>query len=102
MEKLKKLFQAKAEKQNAEIKDILKAHGTKKMGEVQLAQAYQGMRGITAMIYETSLLDANEGIRFRGFSISDLQNKLPKAQGGQEPLPEGLFYLLLSGELPSE
>jgi citrate synthase len=54
------------------------------------------------MVYETSLLDANEGIRFRGFSIPDLQQKLPKAQGGAEPLPEGLFYLLLTGELPSE
>lgn len=101
MEKLKNLFKAKAEAQAAEIKEILKEHGTKKIGEVQLAQAYQGMRGITGMIYETSLLDANEGIRFRGYTIPELQAKLPHAKGGQEPLPEGLFYLLLSGELPS-
>jgi citrate synthase len=60
------------------------------------------MRGITGMVYETSLLDANEGIRFRGFSIPDLQAKLPKAKGGSEPLPEGLFYLLLTGQLPTE
>ncbi len=102
MEKLKNLFKAKAEKQAAEIKDILKEHGTKVMGEVQLAQAFQGMRGITGMIYETSLLDSEEGIRFRGFTIPELQAKLPKAKGGKEPLPEGLFYLLLSGELPTE
>lgn len=102
MEKLKNLFKAKAEVLSAEIKDILKEHGTKKIGEVQLAQAYQGMRGITGMVYETSLLDANEGIRFRGFTIPELQEKLPKAKGGQEPLPEGLFYLLLTGELPTE
>ncbi len=102
MEKLKNLFKAKADALGAEIKDIIKEHGTKKMGEVQLAQAYQGMRGITGMVYETSLLDANEGIRFRGFTIPELQAKLPHAKGGQEPLPEGLFYLLLSGELPSE
>jgi citrate synthase len=101
MEKLKNLFKAKADVLGAEIKEILKEHGTKKMGEVQLAQAYQGMRGITGMVYETSLLDANEGIRFRGFTIPELQAKLPHAKGGQEPLPEGLFYLLLSGELPT-
>lgn len=101
MEKLKNLFKAKAEAQAAEIKEILKEHGTKKIGEVQLAQAYQGMRGITGMIYETSLLDANEGIRFRGYTIPELQQKLPHAKGGQEPLPEGMFYLLLSGELPT-
>jgi citrate synthase len=102
MEKLKNLFKAKAEKQATEVKEILKEHGAKKMGEVQLAQAFQGMRGITGMIYETSLLDANEGIRFRGFSIPELQEKLPKAKGGKEPLPEGLFYLMLAGEIPSE
>lgn len=102
MEKLKNLFKAKADKQAAEVKDILKEHGTKKIGEVQLAQAFQGMRGITGMIYETSLLDANEGIRFRGFSIPELQQKLPKAKGGSEPLPEGLFYLMLTGEVPTE
>ena len=51
---------------------------------------------------ETSLLDAREGIRFRGFTIPQLQKKLPKAPNGNEPLPEGLFYLMLMGELPTE
>jgi citrate synthase len=48
------------------------------------------------------LLDAQEGIRFRGYTIPELQAKLPKAEGGSEPLPEGLFYLMLIGDLPSE
>ena len=42
------------------------------------------------------------GIRFRGYSIPELQQKLPKATGGNEPLPEGLFYLMLVGDLPTE
>ena len=32
------------------------------------------------MIYETSLLDPEEGIRFRGYSIPELQEQLPKAR----------------------
>jgi citrate synthase len=99
---IKDRFKAKADAANTEIKDLLKEHGTKKIGEVTLAQVYQGMRGITGLVSETSLLDAQEGIRFRGYSIPELQQKLPKAQGGTEPLPEGLFYLMLVGELPSE
>ncbi|GAC1442097.1 MAG: citrate (Si)-synthase [Sediminibacterium sp.] len=67
-----------------------------------LSQVYQGMRGITGLVTETSLLDAQEGIRFRGYSIPELQERLPKAPGGGEPLPEGLFYLMLVGELPTE
>jgi len=99
---LKERFKAKADIAAVEIKDLLKEHGTKKIGEVQLSQVYQGMRGITGLVSETSLLDSQEGIRFRGYSIPELQEKLPKAKGGSEPLPEGLFYLMLIGELPTE
>src|SRR6187402_820044 len=99
---IKDKFKLKADEASAEIRDLLKQHGNKVIGEVTLSQIYQGMRGITALVTETSLLDAQEGIRFRGYSIPELQEKLPKAKGGTEPLPEGLFYLMLIGELPTE
>lgn len=99
---LKERFKAKAEQLGADIKDLLKEHGNKVIGEVQLSQIYQGMRGMTGLVTETSLLDAQEGIRFRGYTIPELQEKLPRVPGGSEPLPEGLFYLMLIGELPSE
>jgi len=69
MEILKEKFKTKAEAAALEIKEIIKTHGTKKVGEVTLAQVYQGMR---------------------------------KAPGGGEPLPEGLFHLMLLGELPTQ
>src|SRR6476659_7183740 len=99
---VKDRFKQKADSMAAEIKELLKEHGTKKIGEVQLSQVYQGMRGITGLVTETSLLDAQDGIRFRGYSIPELQQKLPKADGGNEPLPEGLFYLMLVGNLPTD
>ncbi|MEZ2442131.1 citrate synthase [Chitinophaga sp. W3I9] len=99
---IKEKFKVKADELNIEVKDLVKNHGTKKIEEVTLAQVYQGMRGITGLVTETSLLDANEGIRFRGYSIPELREHLPKAPGGAEPLPEGLFYLMLIGELPTE
>jgi citrate synthase len=102
MATIKERFKAKSDGLSAEIKDIIKEHGSKKIGEVTLAQIYQGMRGITGLVTETSLLDAQEGIRFRGYSIPELQQRLPKAAGGTEPLPEGLFHLMLLGELPTE
>ncbi|HEY2722989.1 MAG TPA: citrate (Si)-synthase, partial [Chitinophagaceae bacterium] len=95
---LKDSFKAKADEMNVEIKELLKEHGNKVIGEVQLSQIYQGMRGMTGLVTETSLLDAKEGIRFRGYSIPELREKLPKAKNGSEPLPEGLFYLMLVGE----
>ena len=99
---IKDRFKIKSDNALAEIKDLLKEHGSKKIGEVQLSQIYQGMRGMTGIVSETSLLDSQEGIRFRGYSIPELQEKLPKAKKGSEPLPEGLFYLMLIGELPTD
>ena len=99
---IKDKFKIKSETVAAEIKALLKEHGNKKIGEVTLSQIYQGMRGMTGLVSETSLLDAQEGIRFRGYTIPELQQKLPKAPNGSEPLPEGLFHLMLVGELPTE
>ena len=99
---VKDLFKEKADAQNKEIKSIIEQHGNMKVEDVTLAQVYQGMRGITGLVTETSLLDSNEGIRFRGFSRPELREKLPKVEGGNEPLPEGLFYLMLTGEVPNQ
>jgi len=99
---VKERFKAKADALATEIKDLLAQHGSAKLGEVTVAQAYQGMRGIPGLVTETSLLDSEEGIRFRGYSIPELRELLPKAEGGIEPLPEGLFYLMLVGELPTK
>ncbi len=85
-----------------EVGEIRKNHGDKKLCDVTVAQAYGGMRGVKVMITETSALDPDEGIRFRGYTIPELQEKLPRAAEGEEPLPEGLFYLLMTGELPTE
>jgi citrate synthase len=60
------------------------------------------MRGIKGLVYETSVLDPNEGIRFRGKTINECQAELPKAKGGEEPLPEGLFWLLVTSQIPTQ
>ena len=85
-----------------EVKNIIKDHGDKQLDTVSISQAYGGMRDIMSMVVETSLLDPIDGIRFRGYSIPELHDKLPKAEGSTEPLPEGIFYLMLTGELPTE
>jgi len=64
--------------------------------------AYGGMRGIKGLVTETSVLDPNEGIEFRNHTIPKCQELLPKAKGGSEPLPEGLFWLLATGKVPTK
>lgn len=54
------------------------------------------------MVTETSVLDPEEGIRFRGYSIPECQKLLPKAPGGEEPIPEAIWWLLCTGDIPNE
>src|SRR4030065_2415180 len=83
------------------VPGLLKQSEEIKISDVSIAQAYGGMRSVKCMVWETSALDPIEGIRFRGVTLPELREKLPKAPGGEEPLPEGIFYLLLTGELPT-
>ena len=90
MDTLKQLFFEKSQALGKEVKDLLKEHGDTIVDDVRIEQMYGGMRDITSMIWETSLLDAEEGIRFRGYSIPELREKLPTAPNGKEPLPDAL------------
>lgn len=58
------------------------------------------MRTMKGMVTETSVLDPDEGIRFRGYSIPECREKLPKAPNGNEPLPEAIWWLLCTGDIP--
>ncbi len=84
------------------VRSVMEKYGDKVISEVTVKQAYGGMRGVKCMVWEPSALDPMEGIRFRGYTIPEVREKLPKAPGGEEPLPEGIFYLLLVGEIPAE
>jgi citrate synthase len=101
MASLKEKFVAKVGPMKDRVQKLNKEFGTVTVKDVNVGQVIGGARGIISMLWDTSLLDPIEGIRFRGFSIPELREKLPKAPGGTEPLPEGIFYLLLLGEIPT-
>lgn len=100
MDPLKKRFSEKALEQFTELRAIIKEHGDKVVDQVKLEQLLGGARGIKMMLWETSQLDAKKGIRFRGYSIPELKELLPGGPNG-EPKPEGLFWLMLTGDVPT-
>lgn len=91
-------------KHNEKVKSFRKEHGATKVGDITVEQIYGGMRSMKAMIYETSVLDPEEGIRFRGYSIPECQKLLPKFGDNEdgEPLPEALWWLLCTGDIPTK
>lgn len=60
------------------------------------------MRGIEGMIYETSKLHPVQGINYRGHDLFDVARHAPKVVENGEPIPEGVLWLLLTGEYPNE
>jgi len=101
MSVIKERLRARIPTMREEVRSMIREHGERKLSEVTLAQAYGGARGVKMLVTETSALDPNEGIRFRGYSIPEIQEKLPHAPGGSQPLPEGLYFLLLTGDIPT-
>lgn len=82
--------------------ELKKKHSNTVIEEVKAGQVMGGMRGMTGLVYETSKLDPYEGIRYRGKTLREIMKYCPKQVKGGAPLPEGVLWLLLTGEIPTE
>ena len=80
---------------------LLKECGDVKLDDVTIEQCIGGMRDIKCLVTDVSYLDPFEGIRFRGFTIPEVLEKLPRVKGREMPSVEGFFYLLLTGDVPT-
>jgi len=72
------------------------------IGEVNVSQVVGGMRGLPGMLYETSKLHPVNGITYRGMDLFQIRDQAPKTVPGGQPIPEGVLWLLLTGEFPSD
>lgn len=99
---LKEVLAKKIPAHNKKVVEFRKEHGSTVLQNVTVDMIYGGMRTLKGMVTETSVLDPEEGIRFRGYSIPECQKLLPHAPGGEQPLPEGIWWLLCTGDIPNE
>ncbi len=102
MSTLKEKLAQKIEEWRPRIKELQKNHGDTVVDNVTVSQILGGMRGIKSLITDISYLDPKEGIRYRGFTLSEVFEKLPKADGAEMPCVEGLLYLFLTGDIPTK
>lgn len=102
MSSLKEKLGKKIEEHRVRTTKLLKEYGDVKVGEVTISQAIGGARGVKSLVTDISYLDPYEGIRFRGLTIPETMAALPKPQGKDYPYVEGFWYLLLTGDVPTE
>ncbi|MCX7877831.1 MAG: citrate (Si)-synthase [Ignavibacteria bacterium] len=74
------------------VRNLGKNYGSKVISEVTVEQILGGMRGVKSLICDTSEVGLDTGLIIRGIPILELTEKLP----------EEIFWLLLTGELPTE
>ena len=90
MSTLKETLAAQIPALRRETRELIDQYGDKVISEVTVAQAFGGMRGVRCMVCDTSVVDPDLGLIVRGRPISELADRLP----------EEIFFLLCTGELP--
>ena len=81
---------------------LVKEFGKIKIDEVTIDQCIGGARDIRSLVTDISYLDPQEGIRFRGKTIPETFEALPKAPGSKYPTVESFWYFLLTGDVPTD
>jgi citrate synthase len=85
-EKLQQLIPALRD----EVRKLIKERGEVVISEVTVSQVFGGMRGVKGLVCDTSVVDPDKGLAVRGIPIGELADRLP----------EEIFFLLCTGELP--
>lgn len=83
------------------INDLVTQYHDQKVGDIYLKHLFGGLRGSDLLVSDVSYVDPNDGLHFRGYTVQDILDKLPKAENSEMPLAGGMYYLLLVGELPT-
>ena len=101
MSKLKEKLRQKIVEHRLRIKELEK-NADVVVDKVTVGHILGGLRGLKCLVTDISHLDPNYGIRYRGYSLFEVLEKLPKPKDAEMPYVEGLYYLLLTGDIPTE
>lgn len=73
-----------------EITELIGQHGETLVSGITIHQMFKGLRGVPSLVCDTSYVDPHQGLFIRDYPLLEIQDKLP----------EEIFYLLCTGELP--
>lgn len=80
---------------------LVKQYGDRVVDKVLVEQVAHGMRDIKCLLTDISYLDPHEGIRFRGLTIPETLERLPRRAGAEIPLVGGFYYFLFTADIPT-
>jgi citrate synthase len=92
MSLLKEKLASQVPKFRDKLHEIMATHGKKVISELNVEQLLGGLRGVKSLLCDTSEVQLDHGLIIRGHPIAELTNRLP----------EEIYFLLLTGELPTK
>ncbi|HEY5974333.1 MAG TPA: citrate/2-methylcitrate synthase, partial [Geobacteraceae bacterium] len=98
---LKDTLKQKIEEHRPRTTRLTKEFGKVIIDQVTIEQCIGGARDIRSLVTDISYLDPHEGIRFRGKTIPETFEALPKAAGSDYPTVESFWHFLLTGDVPT-
>jgi citrate synthase len=90
MPSLHDIFAGQVGQLRAERDELLATRGDREISRVTVAQVHGGLRGVNALVCDTSFVDPERGLFIRGIPVVELLDRFP----------EDIFFLLLIGRLP--
>jgi citrate synthase len=102
MATLKEILAGKIQEFRPRVNRLVKEFGEVKIGDVTISQAIGGARDVKCLVTDISYLDPQEGIRFRGKTIPETFEALPKAPNSKYPTVESFWFFLLTGDVPTQ
>ncbi|CAL7944441.1 unnamed protein product [Xylocopa violacea] len=82
------------------LRNFRQQHGSSVISHITVENMYRGLHGVNTMVRETSETDPKQGIKYRGLTIPEVVTLLPRE--GKSPSAEAVFWLLLTGDVPTQ
>lgn len=83
------------------VEYLRKEKGEVVIDHVHVHQIFGGMRGLKVLVSDISFVDPYKGIHFRGYTIPEVLDLLPKPDAESMPYVGGLYWLLMTGDIPT-
>ncbi|XP_078052101.1 putative citrate synthase 2, mitochondrial [Augochlora pura] len=81
------------------LRNFRQHYGSSVVSHITVEDIYQGLNGVKTIVRETSETDPKHGIKFRGLTLPEVVTLLPRQ--GKSPSAESVFWLLLTGDVPT-
>ncbi len=95
------ILNPKVEQARERLQRIKKEYSDQKIDEIKVKHLFNGLRGANLLISQISYVDPQKGVQFYGYSVEEVLNLLPKAEESELPLAGGMYFLLLTGDIPT-